>query len=188
MMPVHSYLVLIAFSILLLVLILQVVRLKRFGAGFVGTPSIEKRYFYAGKIAIYTTWALFILKAINPGLGYLLLPVIFSWFAVAMLYTGAILLAVSMVTLGKSLQVGFPSGETTLQTAGIYRVSRNPLYAGVHMIAIASCIYFPDLLNVTFAAWGIYIHHQIIKQEEQFLSDRFGKEWQVYSSRVSRYF
>ncbi|MEI7896932.1 MAG: methyltransferase [bacterium] len=187
MMPLHSYFVLTAFTFLLIILILQIIRLRKFRSEFLGAPTIKKRYFYAGKIAIFTTWALFIVKAISPGLGYLSLPVAFSWVAVGLLYTGAFIMAVSMIKLGKSLKVGLPAGETILQTTGIYRVSRNPLYCGVHLIAIASCIYFPDLLNLTLTVFGIYIHHMIIIREEQFLSHRFGKAWLIYSTRVSRY-
>jgi protein-S-isoprenylcysteine O-methyltransferase Ste14 len=186
-MPLHSYFVLFAFTVLLLVLVVQYIRLSNTGSGFMGAPTIEKLYFYTGKIAIFTTWALFMVKAINPRLGYIYMPDFFSWFAVGLLYFGAFLVSVSMVNLGKSLQVGLPGKETSLQTHGLYRFSRNPLYVGVHLIAMGSCIYFPDLINVSFTIYGIYMHHLIIRQEEKFLEERFGIEWLVYSAKVPRY-
>ncbi len=186
-MPVHSYFVLTAFTVLLMVFALQFIRIRTSAAGLFGTPTIEKLQFYSAKIALFTTWFLFMLKAIYPGSGYLNVPIGLSWTAVVLLYIGTFIVSVSLFNLGKSLFVGLPVQETMLQTHGLYRMSRNPLYVGVHIIAIASCLYFPDLINVSFTIFGIYVHHKIIKQEECFLADQFGKDWVVYSARVSRY-
>jgi protein-S-isoprenylcysteine O-methyltransferase Ste14 len=186
-MPLHSYFVLIAFTFLLFVFVLQFIRLRNSTAEFFGQPTIEKLHFYSAKIAIFTTWALFILKAISPRLGYIDVPPGFSWTAVVLLYIGVILFSLSLFNLGKALKVGLPGQDTKLQTRGMYRLSRNPLYLGVHVIAIGSCIYFPDLINVSFTIYGIFMHHRIIKEEERFLAERFGKEWMLYSTKVSRY-
>jgi protein-S-isoprenylcysteine O-methyltransferase Ste14 len=186
-MPVHSYFVLAVFTVMLLVLMVQYFRIRRPDSDFFGEPTIEKLPFYTGKIAIFITWALFMLKAVYPRLGYINTPEFLSWTAVGLLYVGSVIITLSLVNLGKSLAVGLPAGETALQTHGIYRYSRNPLYLGVFLIAIGSCLYFPDLINVAFTLYGMYIHHQIIQQEEHFLSVRFGKEWQVYSEQVNRY-
>jgi protein-S-isoprenylcysteine O-methyltransferase Ste14 len=186
-MPVHSYFVLTAFTFLFFMFALQFMRLRNSGSELLGTPTIEKLYFYSGKIAIFSTWALFIVKAISPRLGYIYLPASLSWIAVGLLYFGILILSISSINLGKSLKIGLPGEATTLQTKGLYRLSRNPIYTGVHMIAIASCIYFPDLINISFTIYGIYIHHKIIKQEESFLEERFGNSWLLYSARVSRY-
>jgi protein-S-isoprenylcysteine O-methyltransferase Ste14 len=186
-MPGHSYLVLGAFTFLLLVFVLQIIRLRNSGSEFLGTPTIEKRYFYSGKTAIFSTWALFIVKALNPMLGFIYLPDLLSWTAAGILCCGILILAISFFNLGKALKVGLPGQETSLQTHGLYRLSRNPLYVGVYIISVASCIYFPDLINIFFTIYGIYIHHMIIRQEERFLAGRFGADWLVYSARVRRY-
>ena len=186
-MPLHSYFVLVAFTLLFFVFALQLIRLRNSTSAFLGTPTIEKLYFYSGKVAIFTTWALFIVKAISPRLGYIDVLPSFSWAAVVILYAGVIIFSISLFNLGKALKVGLPDQDTTLQTQGIYRISRNPLYIGVHLIAIASCIYFPDLINVSFTIYGIYIHHKIIREEERFLAERFGKDWLIYRTKVSRY-
>jgi protein-S-isoprenylcysteine O-methyltransferase Ste14 len=186
-MPLHSYFVLVAFIMLGVVLILQVAGLKRDGSEFIGKPSIDRYYFYSGKIAIFTTWGLFILKAVIPKLGYINFPVHVSWIATGILWAGAVAVALALVSLGRSLKVGLPDMETTLKTKGIYSMSRNPLYTGIYLISIASCLYFPDLISFSFLLYGIYIHHQIIRREENFLAGRFGSSWDEYSSRVRRY-
>ncbi|MDP1622052.1 MAG: isoprenylcysteine carboxylmethyltransferase family protein [Bacteroidales bacterium] len=186
-MPLHSYFALTAFSFLLMFFTFQYLRLKHSGSDVIGIPTIEKLHFYSGKIAIITSWTLFVLKAISPGLGYVNIPTGLSWVAVGLLYFGVIILTMALLKLGKSLRVGLPGKGTKLCTTGIYRISRNPIYLGVHIIAVASCIYFPDLINVTFTIYGIFMHHRIIKQEERFLAERFGTDWLIYSAKVSRY-
>ena len=186
-MPLHSYLVLFAFTLLGVVFIVRVIALRGEGSEILGKPSIDKYYFFSGKIALFTTWALFIVKAIVPKLGYIHVPPALCWTATGLLWIGSALFSIALVGLGKSLKVGLPSGETTLQTGGIYRFSRNPIYTAVSLIAFASCLYFPDLINVSFAIYGMYIHHQIIKGEELFLARRFGKDWENYCLHVRRY-
>jgi protein-S-isoprenylcysteine O-methyltransferase Ste14 len=186
-MPLHSYFVLVAFTLLGLVFIFQVTGLRRYGSEFMGKPSIDKYYFFSGKVTLYTTWALFMLKAVIPKLGYIHFPVHVSWIATGMLWAGAFTVAFAIVGLGMSLKMGLPEAETTLQTRGIYRFSRNPQYTGILLISIASSLYFPDLINASFAIYSIYIHHQIIKSEELFLAQRFGTEWENYSAKVRRY-
>jgi len=186
-MPLHSYFVLTEFTVLLMSFLMLVMRLRNYGSDIMGTPTIERLYFYSGKIAIFSTWGLFMVKAIYPSVGYVYLPAGFSWVAVGLLTMGVLIMSAAFINLGKSLTVGLPTQETTLRTHGVYRFSRNPLYVGVHLIAVGSCLYFPDLLNIAFTLYGMVIHHRIIKQEEHFLSDRFGTDWLIYSARVSRY-
>ncbi|MEI6683198.1 MAG: methyltransferase [Bacteroidota bacterium] len=183
----HSYFVLTAFALLIVFFILQIARIRGEGFELVGKPSIDRYYFFSGKVTLFTTWVLFCLKAINPKLVCIQLPFYLNWFAVALLWAGILLVLLATLSLGKSLRVGLPQTQTALQSRGVYRLSRNPLYLGVFTIAAGSCIYFPDLINVSFAIFGIYTHHQIIKGEEQFLKTRFGAEWENYAAHVRRY-
>ncbi len=186
-MPLHSYFVFIAFSFLIIAYIAQYFRLKYSGLNFVGTPSIENLYFFSGKFAIIITWALFMVKAIFPMLGYLFFPSWVSWFAVILLFAGVAIITVAMMNLGSSYNVGLPGKQAPLQTRGLYRLSRNPLYLGMILISCASCIYFLDLINVSFTIYGMYMHHKIILQEEAYLGNQYGNEWLIYRARVSRY-
>lgn len=186
-MPIHSFVVLLAFSVSGMVLLVRAIRLRQSGADLLGVPTIEAFDFYSGKIAIFTSWGLFILKAIFPSLGYVFVPDFLSWIATGMLWLGTLSISMAFLDLGRSLKVGLPTGETKLMTGGVYRISRNPIYTSVHLIAIASCLYFPDLINISFTLYGIVFHHKIIRSEELFLAKRFGKEWETYRERVRRY-
>ncbi|MEI7663438.1 MAG: isoprenylcysteine carboxylmethyltransferase family protein [Bacteroidota bacterium] len=186
-MPLHSYFVLVAFTLLVVVFITRIAALRSKNSAFLGVPTIDKYYFFSGKITLFTTWILFVLKAVIPKLGYIQVPVYLCWTATGLLWVGVIIVSIGMVGLGKSMKMGLPGEETQLQTRGIFRLSRNPLYTGTFIIGIASCLYFPDLINASFTIFGIYMHHRIILGEEQFLHDRFGKAWEAYCMRVKRY-
>ena len=186
-MPIHSYAVLLAFTLLGIILGLLVATIRRKDIDLLGKPTIDRFYFYSGKFSLFACWGLFILKAILPTIGYISVPRHIAWLGVGLLYLGCILMVFSFYSLGDALKVGLPDATTKLKTSGIYRFSRNPLYLSIFLICLASCIYLPDLLNVTFAIYGMVIHHNIVKGEETFLARRFGVDWENYASRVHRY-
>jgi protein-S-isoprenylcysteine O-methyltransferase Ste14 len=185
-MPAISSVVFAAFSILGIVLIIHGSILKSKGLSLIGFPTIQP-FFYSAKVSLFLSWGLFMCKAYWPALGYIHPPAWLMWIAIVILCLGCILMIVSFFSLGNSLKVGLPGDETKLVVSGIYRFSRNPLYLGVSLITIASCIYFPDLANFGFAAYAIFCHHQIAIAEETFLSRKFGAAYEEYRRRVRRY-
>ena len=77
---------------------------------------------------------------------------------------------------------------TTLLTGGVYRLSRNPMYAGL------AIVYFG--LTLVFGSWWplvlgvpviIAIRRLVIRPEEQYLAQRFGPAFTDYRSRVRRW-
>jgi protein-S-isoprenylcysteine O-methyltransferase Ste14 len=101
---------------------------------------------------------------------------------------GAVLLILAFRDLGDSLRVGLPGEATMLKTNGIYQLSRNPIYVGVDLIAIASVLFIPGIINTACAIAGIAVHHAIILSEEKFLEGRFGNDWLNYKRKTRRYF
>jgi protein-S-isoprenylcysteine O-methyltransferase Ste14 len=186
-MPVHSYATIAGFILLGIYYLYVYFQNRNKGLSMLGKPSIDRFYFYTGKFALFTSWILFLVKAIIPDLGYIKVPGFLAWFAVILLWSGSFIMVVAMYELGQSLRIGLPNNETLLVTRGPYHLSRNPLYIGVFMINIGSCFYFPDLINICFALYGMIIHHRIIRGEEQYLSQRFGREWEDYAGKVRRY-
>lgn len=187
-MPVHSYVVIVSFTVLGMSLFIQARLVRRAGGELRGKPSIEPFFFYSGKLTLFISLFLFLLKAIIPGLGYIYVPSFISWSATVVLCAATLFLVAAFRSMGTSLSMGLPQKSMQLRTTGVYGFSRNPLYTGIHVIAIASCFYFPDLINIAFALYGIIIHHNIIKGEEHFLSEKYGHEWSEYADRVRRYF
>ena len=186
-MQIHSMIVLASFSLVGLSLLILGFLLRNKSHSFFGKPPIDRLSFYTGKIALFSSWILLMMKAIFPKIGYLTVPLALSWVGSIMVAAGSVIMIVSFFALGASLKVGLPDEETKLKTDGLYSFSRNPLYLGVFIISIASCIYFPDLINITFAVYGMCIHHKITLGEERFLENRFGESWKEYNLKVRRY-
>ncbi len=94
----------------------------------------------------------------------------------------------ALFQLGEELRFGLPDEPSTLlKSSGLYRISRNPLYLGFYLVAVASCLYVPYWLNFSLVIIAIAIHHRIVLAEENFLSQRFGRTYDSYTQRVHRY-
>ena len=152
-----------------------------------GKTTINPIIFYTGKISGFITWAflflmLFGIELINKKIIYFN-----NYFAASILFIGFIFIVISLINLGKSTRVGLPQEDTTLKTTGIYKISRNPMYVGVHLITIASMVYILHWIIIVLGIFSLITYHLIIKGEESFLTKRFGEEYKQYKSRVRKY-
>jgi protein-S-isoprenylcysteine O-methyltransferase Ste14 len=185
-MQIHAQIAWITFSFIGLVMIFVVIRSIKYGYSLTGKPTIAPLLFYTAKVSFFLNWMLFLAKAIFPDFGYISVPQPIAWAGIVLLLIGTVLFTPAVLQLGSSLRYGIPLEETKLKTGGIFRISRNPLYLGMFIICIGSNLYFPDVANFAFFIYTFIIHMQIIRGEEEFLSNRFGKEWEEYTSNVRR--
>lgn len=187
-MLLHNYFVILAFA-LIGVSVFFIGKKQGISASSIrGKPSIEPFFFYSGKIALFCTILIFLIKGAFPHFGYLHVTPVLSWIAVGILWFSGVILVFAVHDLGREIRMGLPDQETFLHTKGMYRFSRNPLYASLSLMSIASCIYFPDLINISMALYGMIVHHFIIIAEEKYLSEQFKSEWSQYTQKVRRYF
>jgi len=152
-----------------------------------GSPSINPFLFYSGKITMFISWALALVKAIFPDFGWIGVPLWMSWAGALLLCVGTVVLLLSFYGLGPSLKYGLPGKETRLKTSGLYRFSRHPLYLGVFLVTFSSILFFPCVGNIIIGAYCIATHYMMILGEEKFLSERFGDEWIAYKKQVRRF-
>jgi protein-S-isoprenylcysteine O-methyltransferase Ste14 len=186
-MPFQSIIIIGSFSFLGLAVLIIGSPSGNKSKSVLGKPTIEAFNFYSAKTAIFINWAMFMLKAIVPDFGYITVIPLISWIAVGILIAGTLVMIAAIHGLGATLKVGLPEEDTELRTDGIYSFSRNPIYLGVFIIILASCLYFPDLINIAAGIYAVFMHHKIIKGEEKFLETRFGESWKNYRLRVRRY-
>ena len=82
-------------------------------------------------------------------------------------------------------------GGTYLVINGPYAYVRNPLYVGNILIyfglGIMSFALFP-YLQIIALAFFVFQYHEIIKEEEGFLKEKFGKDYAEYYNNVPRIF
>ena len=102
---------------------------------------------------------------------------------------GTLIFLTAFFHLGSSIRLLIPeeSEKTQLMTDGWYAHSRNPLYLGLHVAMIGWVFIFPSLLTVLALVVFLLNQHFRILQEEKFLEDEFGEEYQEYKKRVRRY-
>ena len=78
---------------------------------------------------------------------------------------------------------------SALVTGGIYRRTRNPMYAGLFLVLLAWALWLGALANVVLLVlFVVAITELQIKPEEQALAKRFGEEYEAYCQRVRRWF
>lgn len=109
---------------------------------------------------------------------------------------GISILAIALLFMITSLVTFFKSKNTlilikpaaSLQTKGIYNISRNPMYVGLAMVYLGitclignwwNCIVFPLLI--------VLIQEYVIKREEKYLARAFGTPYYQYKKKVRRW-
>jgi protein-S-isoprenylcysteine O-methyltransferase Ste14 len=151
----------------------------------VGKTTIHPILFYTGKAAGFLTWlawwrSTWVIVSNTQMLYNHQIARIF-------LAAGLIFIFVSLLNLGKSVRVGLPSEQTTFKTHGIYKISRNPMYVGLHLVTLSSMIFSLNWIVIVLGFYSFIIYHFIIKGEEEFLKTRFGQVYLDYQNRVRRY-
>jgi len=81
-----------------------------------------------------------------------------------------------------------PEQTTALVTSGIYRLSRNPMYAGMLLCLLAWAIYLASPLALAGpVAFILFINRFQIEPEEKILAAKFGAAFTAYCAAVRRW-
>jgi protein-S-isoprenylcysteine O-methyltransferase Ste14 len=154
-----------------------------------GRPPVPVFYFILAKMLVLVNLAFLLLKGLNIQVCRIFAPAgIIDLIALVFLITGTVLLFFTTFKLNKDLVFGLSSsGDHTLQTNGIYSLSRHPFYLGFICILFSSCLFNPNYINILAFTGAWIIHHFIMIKEEQFLISQYGEEYRQYAKRVKRY-
>lgn len=169
--------------------------LARNGKSAMGKPTIQPFLFYTGKFLLFAVWALFAFLAVFPEYRSSV-PLLIQDFTpeVQKLMTCVLLIPANLIivpaylSMGLVTNIGLPTGKHELRTGGIYRISRNPMYASFFFLNTATFLFLPSLLLLAIMLYGMIVHHFIILGEEKFLDSEFGDEYRKYKAKVPRYF
>ena len=120
----------------------------------------------------------------------------FKWLAIdSMTIIGIILVAigsfleiVATIRLGINFRIELPKEQTELVVNGIYRLMRNPIAFSLYLFVLGIFLILPNLLTLIVFIMNIITFDAKIRNEEKFLLERFGKDYEAYKMKVGRYF
>lgn len=169
-------------------------QVMRAGNGVLGKPSISAPLFYVNKLLVAILFAVQAAACVFPSF-FLHLPFLIQdsvadvqkLLALIFLLSGNLLLLPAYYSMSIFTRVGIPSGEHALVTDGVYKISRNPMYASFLFFFAACFLLAPSLLLAVLITFNLVVHHFIILKEERFLTDYFGQQYLNYKSNVARY-
>lgn len=109
---------------------------------------------------------------------------------------GSVFLIIALFFLIRSLRQFFLTKNTvilikpatSLQTSGIYAITRNPMYVGLAFVYLGITCFIGNWWNIIFFPLLILIVQEyVIKREEKYLEAEFGKQYIDYKSKVRRW-
>jgi protein-S-isoprenylcysteine O-methyltransferase Ste14 len=109
---------------------------------------------------------------------------------------GAILLILALFFLGRSLRQFLLTKNTlilirpasSLQTTGVYGMTRNPMYLGLAILYLGVTCFIGNWWNIIlFPILVIVVQEYIIKREEKYLQLEFGQGYRDYRRTVRRW-
>ena len=116
-----------------------------------------------------------------------------SW---AIKAVGVFFLIVALIFLVRSLRQFFLTKNTlilikpasSLQTTGIYGITRNPMYVGLAFVYLGITCFIGNWWNIIlFPVLFIIVQEYIIKREEKYLQLEFGQGYSDYKRTVRRW-
>jgi protein-S-isoprenylcysteine O-methyltransferase Ste14 len=105
-----------------------------------------------------------------------------AWFfaGLALYVIGAVLYAVSVINYAKPKTSG-------INTSGLYKVSRNPMYVAYFIYFLGCAVMTSSLILLAILLAYQVSTHVIIVSEERWCVEKFGGEYSEYMKRVRRY-
>lgn len=187
-MNIQQTLILVLFAVLGIVFFVVVYKVKAADGELFGRATMNLSVQLLGKVLILLPNCFLLVETLGFKLSWLEIPDFLRWIGVFIFFEGILFLCLSLIHLGRYTKMGLPKNdEIQLRTIGIYKLSRNPMYLGLIIVAIASVMVVPNPFNLVFAIAGILIHHKIIINEEKFLTERFGQQYRDYQKTTKRY-
>ena len=152
-----------------------------------GEAPINRTLFYASKYSVLVLWGAMVVHSWGVSISFSEVPRLLQLVALCFWGFGFLLLYLGRFTMGDSFRLGTPKEGTHLNTAGLFRLSRNPMYVGMYATMAASSLYTLNPIVIGLGAFVVAVHHRIVLAEERYLHSVFGREYSEYSSGVRRY-
>ncbi|WP_439472510.1 methyltransferase family protein [Brevundimonas sp.] len=131
-------------------------------------------------------WGLTFVVA-DPGLGA-------GWdvrryIAFALIVGGLLLDGAAMESFRRKGTPAEPWKESVaLETGGVFRFSRNPIYVGFALIYAGAAVWMDSLIALALLLpCMVMVDRFVVLREEAYLFAKFGADWDAYRSKVRRW-
>ena len=142
-----------------------------------------------GNLLVVGQFLLLALLVLSPTSNFLVAELAFIVPAISLtlMFLGAVILIIAFIGLGPALTAHpIPNKKARLQTGGLYKWVRHPIYLGLLLIALALTLtggIFPQILY--FIALYLLLNYKARFEEAQ-LSLRFS-DYQAYAQKTGRF-
>ena len=111
------------------------------------------------------------------------------WVACSICSICLLLLWFTLISFGHSFRMGIDKQtKDKLITTGAFTYSRNPVFTIFMLFFLGIFLAYPNPVSVLLLLLSMILIHRQILREESFLKKHYKKEYEVYCSRVRRYF
>tara|TARA_R110002110_G_scaffold413729_1_gene641617 strand:+ start:107576 stop:108178 length:603 start_codon:yes stop_codon:yes gene_type:complete len=119
---------------------------------------------------------------------YWLHSAILQWLGVAVMSLALVIIVVAQGQMGKSWRIGVDYDHPTeFVERGLFRYSRNPVFAGVMLSAIGYFMVLPNALTLLVVVLDLALIQVQIRLEEQHLAEEHGDVYERYCRAVRRW-
>lgn len=95
--------------------------------------------------------------------------------------------AIAQFQMGDSWRIGIDEKHRTeLKTAGLFSLSRNPIFLGLLVTLLGFFLLLPNALTLLYLVAGYLLIQIQIRLEEEFLEKQHGRSYTDYKNKVKR--
>lgn len=118
---------------------------------------------------------------------YLQTPLV-QWAGIAILLIALVWIAVAQRQMSNSWRIGIDEkNKTDLVTAGVFALSRNPIFLGMLCTLLGLFLVIPNAITFCVLITGIISVQVQVRLEEEFLTRLHGQDYVDYCSKTRRW-
>lgn len=107
---------------------------------------------------------------------------------VGLLIAALVWTIMAQAQMGNAWRIGIDSAHATeLVEAGVFRLSRNPVFLGMRMMLLGFSLILPNVATLTILVLGDVLMQIQVRLEEEHLMRLHGDHYRVYCRRVRRW-
>jgi protein-S-isoprenylcysteine O-methyltransferase Ste14 len=166
--------------------VIELVNTLVFGRRHRGGPDQDRGSYWAVLVTIYSAM---VLALVMKGLRLGLLPTLFQWVGLALVWVGVLVRQWAIFSLGRAFTVVVEVNRNQgLITSGLYRWVRHPAYSGSIItlggVGLAAGSWIGAMLALAIALAG---YSYRVRVEERAMLEVFGDEYRNYMLRTGRF-